>query len=217
MSKEHIIQEMQREKIIAIARGLAFDQAVSAAKALYEGGIHFMEVTFDASGKIDDAEVGIAIAAIVKELDGKMHVGAGTVLTTRQVELTKKSGGEFIISPDTNGEIIQRTLELDMVSIPGAMTPTEVITAHNYGADFVKVFPASNLGAAYIKAILAPLSNIRLMAVGGISDSNITEFLAAGCVGAGIGGNLVSRKAIDSGNYEALTEYAQKTIAAAKN
>lgn len=217
MSREHIIQKMQQEKIIAIARGLTLAQTVSAAKALYEGGIRFMEVTFDASGKTDNVEIGIAIASIVKELCGKMHVGAGTVLTTRQVELTKESGGEFIISPDTNGEVIRRTVELDMVSIPGAMTPTEVITAHNYGADFVKIFPAGNLGAAYIKAILAPLSNIRLMAVGGISDSNITEFLAAGCVGAGIGGNLVSRKVIDAGNYVALTEYAKKTIAAAKN
>ena len=175
-----------------------------------------MEVTFDATGKVSNAETGKMIAAIVKGLGGKMKVGAGTVMNAEQVDITKKNGGEFIISPDTNGEVIKHTVELGMVSIPGAMTPTEAVTAHNYGADFVKIFPAGNLGSAYIKAIRAPLSNIRLMAVGGISDSNIAEFLAVGCVGAGIGGNLVSKKAIEAGDYAALTETAKKTVAAAK-
>lgn len=216
MTKEAMIQEMQKEKVIAIARGLTTEQAVEAAKALYAGGIRFMEVTFDATGGTTDEQTGETIAAIVKALDGRMKVGAGTVMNTWQVEITRENGGEFIISPDMNVEVIRRTVELGMVSVPGAMTPTEAVSAHNYGADFVKIFPAGNLGAAYIKTIRAPLSNIRLMAVGGVSDSNIAEFLAAGCVGAGIGGNLVSRKAIEAGDYAALTETAKKTVAAAK-
>lgn len=216
MAKETLIQEMQQEKVIAIARGLSIEQVVAAARALYEGGIRFLEVTFDATGRVTDAETGNMIAAIVKELGSKMKVGAGTVMSTKQVEITKENGGEFIISPDTNGEVIKRTVDLGMVSIPGAMTPTEAVTAHNYGADFVKIFPAGNLGSSYIKAIRAPLSNIRLMAVGGVSDSNIADFLAAGCVGAGIGGNLVSKKAIEAGDFVALTETAKKTVAAAK-
>lgn len=217
MSREQIIQRMQEEKIIAIARGLTRNQAVSTAMALYEGGIRFMEVTYDTTGKIDDAEIGSTIAAIVKALDGKMCVGTGTVMSEKQVELTKQSGGEFIISPDTNSKIIRRTVELGMVSIPGAMTPTEAVSAHKCGADFVKIFPASILGPAYIKAVLAPLSNIRLMAVGGISEKNLADFLASGCVAAGIGGNLVNKKNIESENYIALAENAKRTVAVAKN
>ncbi len=192
------------------------EQAVGAAKALYAGGIRFMEVTFDATGKTTDVQTGETIAAIVKALNGRMRVGAGTVMNTTQVEVTRKNGGEFIISPNMNSEVIKRTNELGMVSIPGAMTPTEAVCAHHYGADFVKIFPAGNLGSAYIKAIRAPLSNIRLVATGGISFSNVSEFITAGCVCAGIGGNLVSPKAIEAGDYAALTETAKRTVAAAK-
>lgn len=216
MTKEAIIQEMQKERVIAIARGLSMEQAVGAAKALYAGGIRFMEVTFDATGKTTDVQTGETIAAIVKALNGRMRVGAGTVMNTTQVEVTRKNGGEFIISPNMNSEVIKRTNELGMVSIPGAMTPTEAVCAHHYGADFVKIFPAGNLGPAYIKAIRAPLSNIRLVATGGISFSNVSEFITAGCVCAGIGGNLVSQKAIEAGDYAALTESAKRTVAAAK-
>lgn len=216
MTKEAIIQEMQKERVIAIARGLSMEQAVGAAKALYAGDIRFMEVTFDATGKTTDVQTGETIAAIVKALNGRMMVGAGTVMNTTQVEVTRENGGEFIISPNMNSEVIKRTNELGMVSIPGAMTPTEAVCAHHYGADFVKIFPAGNLGPAYIKAIRAPLSNIRLVATGGISFSNVSEFIAAGCVCAGIGGNLVSPKAIEAGDYAALTETAKRTVAAAK-
>ena len=216
MTKEELKQIILQEKVIAISRGLTLEQTVKAAKALYEGGIRCMEVTFDASGKTPDEETGKMIAAIKTELGGKMLVGAGTVMSLRQVEIASENGGMFIISPDTNEAVIKRTAELGMVSIPGAMTPTEIVTAHNFGADFVKIFPAGNLGAAYIKAIRSPLNNIPLMAVGGISDSNVAEFLAAGCAGAGIGGNLVSKKLVEAGDYAALTETAKKTVAAVK-
>lgn len=216
MIRDALIQKMQDEKIIAIVRGSTTEQAVEIAKALYDGGIRFMEVTFDATGEITDEQTGEKIAAIVKALNGRMHIGAGTVMCVKQVEITRNSGGEFVISPDTSKDVIRRTVELGMVSIPGAMTPTEVVAAHNYGADFVKIFPAENLSSAYIQAIRGPLNNIRLMAVGGISAKNIAEFLAAGCVGAGIGGNLVDKKAIKEGNYAVLTEAAKKTVAAAK-
>ena len=216
MKREDIILKMQEDKVIAIARGLSCEQSIEAAKALLAGGVKFMEVTFDASGKTADEETGAKIAAIVRELNGEMCVGAGTVLTVGQVEITKANGGEFIISPDTNTEVIRRTVELGMVSIPGAMTATEAVTAHNAGADFVKIFPAGNLGAGYIKALASPLNHIRFMAVGGISDANVGEFIAAGCVGAGIGGNLVNKKAIAAGDYALLTECAKKTLAAAK-
>lgn len=216
MTRDILIHEMQREKVVAIARGVTAEQAVEAARALYAGGIRFMEVTFDAAGETSDEQTGYKIAAVAAALRGKMRVGAGTVLTAEQVEITKRSGGAFVISPTVDGDVIRRTTALDMVSIPGAMTPTEALCAHNCGADFVKIFPAGDLGPAYIRAIRGPLGHIRLMAVGGVSDSNIAQFLAAGCVGAGIGGSLVSKKAIEAGDYAALTAAAERTVAAAR-
>lgn len=216
MDKNTVIKQMREEKVIAIARGITTEQCVHVAKALYDGGIRFMEVTFDASGKVPDEETAGAITAIKEAMGEKMHVGAGTVLTAEQAEIAYRAGAEYIISPDVNEMVIRKTCELGMISIPGAMTPTEAMTAYHYGADFVKIFPAGNLGSCYIKAIRAPLNQIALMAVGGVSADNIKEFLAVGCAGAGIGGNLVSKKLIENGNYAALTETARQTVAAAK-
>jgi len=107
----------------------------------------------------------------------RMYMGAGTVITQKQVELTKSAGGGFVISPDTYNSVINKTRELEMVSIPGALTPTEIQAAHRYGADFVKLFPIINLGVDYVKALKASLSHIKLLAVGGINNNNIREYL----------------------------------------
>ena len=105
-----------------------------------------------------------------------MYIGAGTVMTAEQVQAAKGAGASFIISPNVSRAVIEKTVALDMVSMPGAMTPTEIADAHDYGADLVKVFPASILGAAYVKAVRAPLEHIPLIAVGGIDSGNVAEF-----------------------------------------
>ena len=120
-----------------------------------------------------------------------MLVGAGTVTNTHLVDLTHAHGGQYIISPDTNVSVIKKTKELGMISMPGAMTPSEVITAHNAGADIVKLFPASDLGPRYLKAVRAPLNHIKIMAVGGINQKNMPDFLAAGACGFGVGGGTL--------------------------
>ena len=140
-----------------------------------------------------------------------MLIGAGTVLTKKQVELTKSAGGKFIISPDTNEEIIRYTKELSLVSIPGGATPTEIANAHRFGADFVKVFPVNFMGGPdYIKTIKAPLSNVRLLAVNGVGADNIADYLSAGAVGVGIGSGVVNKKLIESGQFEKITELAKQ-------
>lgn len=214
--KETVIQSILDEKIIAIVRGLTPAQCLDTAKALYAGGIRLVEVTFDQSGKIPFSDTAASIRAIVEAFPGQMFVGAGTVLTPQQVQIAADAGATYIISPDTNPEVIKKTLELGLVSIPGVMSPSEATAAHRAGADFGKVFPAGNLGAGYIKAIRAPLSHIRLLAVGGISDANVADYLAAGCCGAGIGGNLVNKTWIANGEFDKITEVAAKTVAAAK-
>ena len=145
-----------------------------------------------------------------------MFVGAGTVTTTELVELTAKAGGKFIISPDTNPDVIRRTRELDMVSMPGALTPTEIMTAHRAGADYVKLFPAGDLGPNYVKAVRAPISHVKMTAVGGINEKNMADFLKAGVCGFGIGGNLANKAWIEAGEFDKITETARAMVAVVK-
>lgn len=215
--REEVIQKIEAEKIIAIVRGVGADQCMKVADALYAGGIRLMEVTFDQKNPASFQATADAIEAIGKAYEGRMLVGAGTVTTTELVELTAKAGGKYVISPDVNVDVIRRTRELGMVSLPGAMTPTEVMTAHRAGADFVKLFPASNLGTAYVKAVRAPISHVKLLAVGGINEDNVADFLHAGMVGAGVGGNLANKKWIEAGEFEKITETARKLLDAVKN
>ncbi len=215
--REEVIAKIQEEKIIAIVRGVGAEACRKVADALYEGGIRLMEITFDQKDPASFAATGGAIRAIGEAYAGRMLVGAGTVTSVELVELAASAGARYIISPDVNVDVIRRTRELEMVSLPGAMTPTEVMTAHNAGADFVKLFPAGNLGVSYIKAIRAPISHVKLLAVGGVNEDNVAEFLHAGLVGAGVGGNLANKKWIEAGEYHKITETARKLVDAAKN
>ena len=154
---------------------------------------------------------------LAEHFDGRMYIGAGTVLTEKQVKLTKDAGGKFIISPDTNRAVIEKTCSLGLVSMPGALTPSEIQSAHSFGADFVKLFPITNMGSSYVKAVKAPLSHIRLLAVGGIDEKNMSEYFKAGICGFGIGSNIVDKKLIEAGRFSEITELAQKYTAVLKN
>ena len=213
MSKS-LVDEILDAKIIAIVRGAEPAKCKAVVKALEAGGIRFVEITYNQSKPESWEETAATIGELAKEFAGRVHIGAGTVTNVKLVEMTAANHGEYIISPDTNVDVIKRTKELGMVSMPGALTPTEAMTAHNAGADFVKVFPAGNLGPAYIKALCAPLSHLRFMAVGGVNEKNLAEFIAAGCKGAGIGGNLAKKAWIDAGEFDKLTEAAKEMIAA---
>ena len=180
---------------------------------MYEGGIRLLEVTYSADGRVSDAETAECIGMLAKHFQNRMFIGAGTVLTEEQVELTKRVGGCFIISPDTYAPVIQKTRALGMVSIPGALTPTEIRQAHRAGADFVKLFPVTALGASYVKAVRAPLSNVKLLAVGGIDENNMEEYLVAGACGFGISSGIVNMKMLEAGDYAGITALAKKYTA----
>ena len=211
--RDAIIQKVLDKKIVAIVRGVYGQEAVNLAKALYAGGIELLEVTFDQSKPENLNRTSDTVRLLCQELGDKMHFGAGTVTTLEMLNLAKEAGATFIVSPDFNPEIIKATVEAGLVSMPGAMTPTEILTAYRAGADFVKVFPTSTLGAAYIKGVRGPLNHIRLLAVGGVNEKNIAEFLAAGCVGAGIGGNLVNKTWIANGEWDKITALAREYVA----
>ncbi len=214
--KDLIKQMIKENKLIAIVRGISADQCIRVAQALYDGGFRLMEITYDQKHPESWEDTAKAIGTVAKAFEGKMYIGAGTVTCTKLVDLTHKYGGQFIISPDVNEAVIRRTGELGMVSIPGALTPTEVMTAHRAGADFVKLFPAGNLGIGYVKAVKTPISHVDLLVVGGIDEKNIGDFLTLGIAGAGIGGNLVNLNWVNAGAYEKITEVARQLVAAIK-
>ncbi len=214
--RQEIIKAIERDKIIVIVRGVEKEKLIPLAEAMYDGGIRLLEVTYDATGKVTTSETAERIRMLAEHFKGRMLIGAGTVLRIEQVEATKKAGGAFIISPNTDAGVIAKTAELDMVSMPGALTPTEAVNAHNAGADFVKLFPAGDLGAGYVKAIKAPLSHIRFTAVGGINDTNMKDYIKAGASGFGVGTNIVDKKLLEKDDYLGITELAKKYVDALK-
>ena len=205
---EEIKAIIEKNKVIAIVRGQYDEALLGLAKALYEGGIRMLEVTFDQSDSENLIKTPEAIRLICETLPGLL-AGAGTVMTTAQVDAAISGGAKYIISPNTDEEVIRYTKMKKLVSIPGAMTPSEIATAHKYGADYVKIFPVCDLGSDYIKNIRTPLSHIKLLATGGVTEQNFAEFLNAGMVGAGISGRLTDKKLVAEGNFDELTKRAE--------
>ena len=208
--REQIIQKVKDKKIVAIVRGVYGEDCVNLARALCEGGIELLEVTFDQSKPESLERTSDTIRQLVAQLGDKMIFGAGTVTTLEMLELARNAGAQFVVSPDTNEEVIKATVAAGMVSMPGALTPTEIVTAHRYGADFVKLFPAGTQGTGYLKAVTAPLNHIPILAVGGVNEKNIADFMAAGAVGAGVGGNLVNKTWIANGEFDKITALAKE-------
>ena len=209
--KSSVIEAIEREKLIVIVRGIEKEKLLGLAEALYEGGIRLMEVTYKSDGSENELTAE-CIKMLSEHFEGRMYIGAGTVLTKEQVELTKAAGGKFIISPDAYSEVIKRTVELEMVSMPGVMTPTEIRMAQRCGADFVKLFPAVNMGPEYIKAVKAPLSDVKYLAVGGVDLDNMKEYLDAGVSGFGIGSSIIKKKMIAENDFEGITRLAKSYV-----
>ncbi len=210
--KTETIQTILQSGMIAILRGYTDEQIKRIAEALIVGGIFHIELTYRPDG--DWSETARAIAMLHDTFGSALSVGAGTVLYPEQVRMTREAGGAYIISPNTKAEIIALTNALDMVSIPGALTPTECVDAHDAGADFVKLFPASALGPSYLSALAAPLAHIRFLAVGGVQPEHVPAYVKAGACGFGIAGKLNFKAAVDCGDYRIVTEGARAYCAA---
>jgi 2-dehydro-3-deoxyphosphogluconate aldolase / (4S)-4-hydroxy-2-oxoglutarate aldolase len=204
-----ILSQLLQYKIVAIVRGAQPADVLPIAQALYEGGVKAIEITLNSTSALE------VIKDISDQLKDKMLVGAGTVLDASSAKKAIKTGAQFIISPSTDIETIAVTKKKGAVSIPGAFTPTEIVTAYQAGADLIKVFPSTS--PQYIKELKAPLSHIPMMPTGGINLANIQEYKKAGAIAFGIGTSLVDTKQAITKEYLAqLTSNAKQFIEAVK-
>ncbi|MGC9291690.1 MAG: bifunctional 4-hydroxy-2-oxoglutarate aldolase/2-dehydro-3-deoxy-phosphogluconate aldolase [Acidobacteriaceae bacterium] len=208
MKKTEVLARMHQIGIVPVLRASSIKEALAIASSIEAGGVPILEVTMTVPGAIH------VIEQLVEHGSGDLLVGAGTVLDAETARACILAGAQFLVSPALDLRTIELCRKYSVPVLPGALTPTEIVTAWQAGADVVKVFPCSAVGGAkYLKAIKAPLPQIELIPTGGVSLANATEFLEAGAFALGVGGDLVDNKAIASGHPETITENARKYLA----
>ena len=210
MGRDKVLDMIYQNKIIAIIRGVSQENIEDVIQALLDGGVNMAEITFDHTDEIKREETLNSLRKIQKSFEERICLGAGTVLTEKDVEDAYQAGADYMISPNTNEAVIRKTRELGMVSIPGAFSPSEIVMAYQAGADIVKLFPAALMGVEYIKALMGPLHHIPMSAVGGVTPESIKDFVKAGICCFGIGSNLVSAKNAEAGDFTAITNSARQ-------
>lgn len=207
--KQEVLAALREGGIVPVIRADSADTALRIADALVAGGIRTLEITMT----VPDA-IG-AIKAVADRFGSSVLLGAGTVTSRALAEGSLDAGAEFLVTPCVVPDVIAVAKERGVAVLPGAMTPTEVFTAWSSGGDIIKIFPASNVGgASYLKALKGPFPQIPLCPTGGVNLQTIGEFVKAGASAVGVGGELVSKAAIDAGDYGKITELAKQYVAA---
>lgn len=201
---ETTAQIIERVGLIPVLRARNAAQAHAVVKAMIAGGVTVVEVTMTVPGALD------LLQELKNEYGAKLLLGSGTVTTAKEAEATIDAGAEFVVSPSLHPDVIAATKVKNKLSIPGALTPTEVITAVRAGADYVKIFPCSAMGgASYLKSLLAPFPHLKLIPTGGVTLQTAESFLRAGARALGVGGDLVNLAAIDAGTPGTITQTAR--------
>ena len=197
-------ETLERVGLIPVLRAKNAAQAHAVVEAMMAGGVTVVEVTMTVPGAVE------LLKELKKEYGSKLLLGSGTVTTADQCQATIDAGAEFVVSPSLHPEVINTTRKNGKVSCPGALTPTEAITAWNAGADYVKIFPCSAMGgASYLKSLLAPFPHLKIIPTGGVTLETAESFLRAGARALGVGSDLVNLAAIDAGHPETITETAK--------
>jgi 2-dehydro-3-deoxyphosphogluconate aldolase/(4S)-4-hydroxy-2-oxoglutarate aldolase len=202
MSRDTILKRVLDGGIVAVVRAESGESLVKVVRALAEGGVTAAEITFTVPDAID------VIRQVRKEIGDAVVLGAGTVLDTETARVALLAGAEYIVSPTVNVEVIRLCRRYDKAIMPGAFTPTEVLTAWEAGADVVKIFPADLGGPAYLKALRGPLPQVRVMPTGGVDLNTAESFLKAGACCLGVGGSLVEPKAVAAGDFARIRDLA---------
>ncbi|HEV8245039.1 MAG TPA: bifunctional 4-hydroxy-2-oxoglutarate aldolase/2-dehydro-3-deoxy-phosphogluconate aldolase [Polyangiaceae bacterium] len=208
--REHVGEAIRDSGVVAIVRTQDASRVALAAQALARGGVTVLEITMSVPGAVD------LIASLSRTLPEDVLLGAGTVLDVATAERVLDAGATFVVSPIFSPDLIVACQRRDAAVLPGCFSPTEIFGAHAAGADLIKVFPATALGPKYVRDLLAPLPDLRLVPTGGVSLENAREWLAAGAVALGIGSGLLGPALLAEGNYDAISERAGRLIAAVK-
>jgi len=203
MDQNSALEMILESGVVAIMRAKNSDQLLDAARAVLAGGVYAIEVTMTTPGALD------VIRQATNQFGSEVSFGVGSVLDPETARAAILAGAKFVVCPTLNLKTIEICKRYSIPVMPGAYTPTEILTAWEAGADVVKVFPASVGGPAYIKAVKAPLPHIRLAAVGGVDLSNTADFFKAGVDVVGVGGELVNQKLLDARDFAAITERAR--------
>jgi 2-dehydro-3-deoxyphosphogluconate aldolase / (4S)-4-hydroxy-2-oxoglutarate aldolase len=206
MRKLELLQAITSARVIAILRGMPVDAVVSVAQALHAGGVRVLEITADSPG------VMRMIEAVREELGDHATIGAGTILDAETARAAILAGAEFIFAPNVNPAVIEIANRYGCVSVPGALTPSEIVGAYEAGASMVKLFPAATVGPAYVKMLKGPLAHIPLCAVGGVDARNAAEFVRAGVDAVGVGSALVTAQDVREASYERVEARARELV-----
>jgi len=208
MKKDAVLRAILDIGVVPVVRTSSAESAIRAIEAVYIGGIRAAEITMTVPGAIK------ALEKLADAFGDKLVLGAGTVLDPETARICMLAGAEFFVTPALNVKTIEMAKRYSKVIMPGALTPTEVVTAWEAGADFVKVFPCGALGGAkYIKALKAPLPHIEMVPTGGVSLETTADFLKAGAAAVAVGAELIDAKTISEGRYEVFEERARLFLA----
>jgi 2-dehydro-3-deoxyphosphogluconate aldolase/(4S)-4-hydroxy-2-oxoglutarate aldolase len=206
-TREATLKRILDGGIVAVVRAESGEQLVNVVRALADGGVTAAEITFTVPGAVE------VIGQVRRELGDDVVLGAGTVLDPETARVALLAGAEYLVSPTVNLDVIRMARRYDKVVMPGAFSPTEILSAWEAGADVVKVFPADVGGPAYLKAIHGPLPQIRLMPTGGVDLTTAESFLKAGACCLGVGGSLVEAKAVAAGDFGRIRDLAAQFTA----
>jgi 2-dehydro-3-deoxyphosphogluconate aldolase / (4S)-4-hydroxy-2-oxoglutarate aldolase len=206
MSKQTNLARVHQTGIVAVIRAASDELLVDVAEALAAGGVDVMEVTFTIP------RAHRVLERVADRLGDRILLGAGTVLDPETARTALLSGAEFIVSPAVNLDVIKLCRRYDKLVMPGAFTPTEVLTAWEAGADIVKIFPSEVAGPAYLKALAGPMPQVRMMPTGGVNLETAIAFLRAGAFALGVGGSLVDPKSVAAGDMATIEKLARKFV-----
>jgi 2-dehydro-3-deoxyphosphogluconate aldolase/(4S)-4-hydroxy-2-oxoglutarate aldolase len=205
-----MITKLTESGVIAVIRRIPAEHIEQVADHLIAGGVTALEVT------VDTPEAFRSIEKLSLRLKGQAIVGAGTVLDRESAKMAINSGAEFVFSPSLHEDVIRTALRYGKIAVPGVMSPTEMVQAMEWGADIVKLFPASVLGAKFIKDVKAPFPHVPIIPTGGINLSNVAEFIRVGVAAVGLGGSLINMEEIKEGNYKGIQSRSEQFVRAIK-
>ena len=209
MTIDDVIRRIEEVGIVPVVRAATVDEATRAVQAICAGGIPVVEITMTVPNAVS------VIREVAKQHGDKVLIGAGTVITAEQAESCLRAGAEFLVSPGLSAPVLSVARAAGKLAIPGALTPTELMNAHDHGARLVKIFPCGNVGGPkYLRSLKAPFPKAELIPTGGVNAANAAEFIAAGAFALGVGADLVDAAALREGNLEKISLAAQELVQA---